>query len=280
MNVSASYADSLADAGEVVTALAEALGLGIAGLVDAAHDAVRADDAVAAELDRATQQLGDGGFGRPAGPRGALTVPANPWELRADVRRWSSPRCGGSEIGSLMARRGDEIVDAARRATDGWDAAAAESYEQPPAPGAGQPRPVHRPGRPDLGLAASHQLDHHRHRQKELDQAWVNVAMVPHDVVGESRHLVFRPTEDDDRGKVTRGQAETDEIRRRLTLSLDQESTRLRSARAEFSWSAPSSRPSPEAPSPFRLGPGGRGVRRRARSLRPPPRCSARPSPA
>ena len=32
----------------------------------------------------------------------------------------------------------------------------------------------------------------------------------------------------------TRGQAETDEIRRRLALSLDQESTRLRSARAEL----------------------------------------------
>ena len=55
VNVSASYADSLTDAGEVVTALAEALGLGVAGLVDAAHDAVRADDTVAGELDRATQ---------------------------------------------------------------------------------------------------------------------------------------------------------------------------------------------------------------------------------
>ena len=58
--------------------------------------------------------------------------------------------------------------------------------------------------------------------------------MVPHDVVGESRHLVFRPTEDDEAGLVTRGEAEADEVRRRLTLSLDQESTRLRSARAGF----------------------------------------------
>ena len=70
VNVASSYADSLTDAGEVVGALAEALGLGIAGLVDAAHDALRADDAVAAELDRATQQLGDGGFGHLPGRGG------------------------------------------------------------------------------------------------------------------------------------------------------------------------------------------------------------------
>lgn len=70
MNVSSSYADSLTDAGEVVSALAEALGLGIAGLVDAAHDAVRADDAVAAELSRTAQHLDDGGFGRMPGPGG------------------------------------------------------------------------------------------------------------------------------------------------------------------------------------------------------------------
>lgn len=70
MNVQSSYADSLTDAGEVVAALAEALGIGIAGLVDAAHDAVRADDEVAAELERATHQLGDGGFGRMPGRGG------------------------------------------------------------------------------------------------------------------------------------------------------------------------------------------------------------------
>lgn len=69
MNVQSSYADSLADAGEVVTALADALGLGIAGLVDAAHDAVRADDGVAAELARATHALSQG-FGHLPGRGG------------------------------------------------------------------------------------------------------------------------------------------------------------------------------------------------------------------
>ena len=68
-NVAASYADSLADAGEVVTALTGALGLGVEGLLDAAHDAVRADDTVAAELGRAAQQM-DGGFGRLPGHGG------------------------------------------------------------------------------------------------------------------------------------------------------------------------------------------------------------------
>ncbi len=62
-NVAASYADSLADAGEVVTALAQALGLGITGLVDAAQDAVRADDTVAGELARTAHQMTEGGFG-------------------------------------------------------------------------------------------------------------------------------------------------------------------------------------------------------------------------
>ena len=64
LNVSSSYADSLADAAEVVSALVEALDLGVTGLVEAAHDAVRADDTVAAELDRAAHQVGDDGFGR------------------------------------------------------------------------------------------------------------------------------------------------------------------------------------------------------------------------
>ena len=58
-NLAAAYADSLADAGEVVSGLASALGLGISGLVDAAQDAVRADDTVAAELDRASHLLGE-----------------------------------------------------------------------------------------------------------------------------------------------------------------------------------------------------------------------------
>jgi hypothetical protein len=69
-NLASSYADSLADAGEVVTALADALDLGIAGLVDAAQDAVRADDAVAAELDRASHLLGEDPIGIMPGPGG------------------------------------------------------------------------------------------------------------------------------------------------------------------------------------------------------------------
>lgn len=69
-NVASSYADSLADAGEVVTALAEALQLGVTGLVDAAQDAVRADDTVAGELVRATHLMSQDGFGRLPGPGG------------------------------------------------------------------------------------------------------------------------------------------------------------------------------------------------------------------
>ena len=165
--------------------------------------------------------------------RGALTVPANPWELRADVRPLEAAAQRWDELGALMARRGDDLVEAARRATEGWDAAAAESFAEHrrevlanldrfttlAAQVAGSLRAV------SAVLTSS---------QKELDQAWTTVAMVPHEKVGESRHLVFKPSEDDDRSKVARGQAETEEIRRRLTLALDQESTRLRSARAEL----------------------------------------------
>jgi hypothetical protein len=165
--------------------------------------------------------------------RGALTVPANPWELRADVRPLEAAAQRWSELGDLMARRGDDLVEAARRATEGWDAAAAESFAEHrrevlanldrfttlAAQIAGA-----------LGAVSSVLTS----SQKELDRAWTTVAMVPHETVGESRHLVFRPSEDDDRGKVARGQAETEEIRRRLTLALDQEATRLRAARAEL----------------------------------------------
>jgi hypothetical protein len=165
--------------------------------------------------------------------RGALTVPAHPWELRADVRPLEAAAQRWSELGALMSRRGDDLVEAARRATEGWDAAAAESFAEHrrevlanldrfttlAAQIAGALRAV------SAVLTSS---------QKELDQAWTTVAMVPHETVGESRHLVFRPSEDDDRGKVARGQAETEEIRRRLTLALDQEATRLRAARAEL----------------------------------------------
>jgi hypothetical protein len=183
-------------------------------------------------------------------------VPANPWELRADVRPLELAALRWSEIGSLLARRGDEIVDAARRATDGWDAAAAESYENHRRQVlANLDRFTSLAGQISGSLRAISSII--TSSQKELDQAWVNVAMVPHDVVGESRYLVFRPTEDEDRGKVTRGQAEADEIRRRLTLSLDQESTRLRSARAEFSTVRTELKALSGGAFPFRLGPGG-----------------------
>ena len=70
-NVAASYADSLADAGEVVSTFAQVLGLGVAGLLDAAQDAVSADDTVAAELARTQHLLGsaDPGHGFSRGGR-------------------------------------------------------------------------------------------------------------------------------------------------------------------------------------------------------------------
>ena len=57
LEVSATYADSLAGAEAVVSALVATLELGIAGLVDAAQDAQRADDTVATELDRVAHLL-------------------------------------------------------------------------------------------------------------------------------------------------------------------------------------------------------------------------------
>jgi hypothetical protein len=56
-NIASAYADSLTDAGETLTALSEALGLGVSGLLDAANDAVRADDTVAGHLGRAAHQI-------------------------------------------------------------------------------------------------------------------------------------------------------------------------------------------------------------------------------
>lgn len=67
LEVSSAYADSLVDAGAVVAALAGTLAAGVTGLVDAARDALRADDAVAAELDRAAHQVGHPGR-RAGGP--------------------------------------------------------------------------------------------------------------------------------------------------------------------------------------------------------------------
>jgi hypothetical protein len=160
-------------------------------------------------------------------------VPANPWELRADVRPLEAAAQRWTEVSALVSRRGDELVDAARRATEGWDAASAESYEQHRKQVlAHLDRFTSLADRIADCLRASATLM--TSSQKELDRAWTTVAAVPHEVVGESRHLVFKPSEDEDRGKVTRGQAETDDIRRRLTVALDEESARLRSARAEL----------------------------------------------
>lgn len=160
-------------------------------------------------------------------------MPANLWELRSDVRPLEVAALRWDEVATLMARRGDEIVDAAVRATEGWDAAAAEGYDH------------HRRqvlANLDRFTTLATQICSSLQAvssiitsaQKELDQAWTKVAMIPHEVVGESRYLVFKPEADEDRATVTSGQQEAEEIRRRLTLSLDQESTRLRSARAEF----------------------------------------------
>jgi len=56
--MTASYAETLAEAAAVVAALTYALDLGVTGLVDAAHDAVGADDTVASELGRAATSIG------------------------------------------------------------------------------------------------------------------------------------------------------------------------------------------------------------------------------
>lgn len=69
-NVQASYADSLTDAGQVVTALATALEVGVTGLVDAARDAVAADETVAAEIIRAASSFEHEEFGMPPGHGG------------------------------------------------------------------------------------------------------------------------------------------------------------------------------------------------------------------
>ncbi len=79
MNVKAAYADSLTDAGEVVLALVQALEIGVTGLVDAARDALDADETVAADITRASHSFthtgpgrssGHGGFGLPPGHGG------------------------------------------------------------------------------------------------------------------------------------------------------------------------------------------------------------------
>ena len=63
MNVTSSYADALGDASEVVAALTHALELGVTGLVDVAHDAVKADETVVSEISRAANSIQHGALG-------------------------------------------------------------------------------------------------------------------------------------------------------------------------------------------------------------------------
>lgn len=57
LNLSAAYADAMGEVGEVVAALSGALEAGVAGVLDAVHDAVSADDTVAGELQQALRQV-------------------------------------------------------------------------------------------------------------------------------------------------------------------------------------------------------------------------------
>ncbi|MCY7401875.1 MAG: hypothetical protein LH477_13165, partial [Nocardioides sp.] len=160
-------------------------------------------------------------------------MPVHQWELRADVRPLDEAAVRWSEIGQLMAQRADDLVGAARHALDGWEAAAAESYDDH------RRRVVANLDRfttltdqvaGSLRAVSSMITE----TQKELDRAWVEVSLVPHQEVGPDRRLVFWEAGDEDRAKVSRSQLEADEIRRRLRGALDQESTRLRTARAEL----------------------------------------------
>ncbi|MFM6849613.1 MAG: WXG100 family type VII secretion target, partial [Terrabacter sp.] len=160
-------------------------------------------------------------------------MPANPWELRTDVRPLDAAAQAWREVAEVMARRGDEIVEVARRTTEGWQAAAADSYEQ------------HRrqvlmhldvfttlAGQVAASLQAIGAVV--TAAQEELDQSWATVAMVPHEAVGESRHLVFHPAEERHRGAVARAQREAEDVRGRLRTALDLEGERLRAARSEL----------------------------------------------
>lgn len=160
-------------------------------------------------------------------------MPANPWQLRADTRPVELAAQRWTELSAQMARRAEDLVAAARHATDGWDSAAAESYD------------AHRRAvlaNLDRFTTLADQVAASLRGiasvlasgQKELDQAWTTVALVPHDEVGESRHLVFRPDRDEDQSLVSRAQSGAEEVRGRVRLSLDEEAARLRTARAEL----------------------------------------------
>ncbi len=64
------YAESLADADQTVAALLNALEVGVVGLVDAARDALGADETVAAEIVRTTTSLQPVIYGPPPGHGG------------------------------------------------------------------------------------------------------------------------------------------------------------------------------------------------------------------
>ncbi len=158
---------------------------------------------------------------------------AHQWELRTDVRPLDQAAVRWSEVARDVGQRADDIVDAARRALDGWDAAAADSYEH-------HRRQViaHLDQFTTLAGEMSNSLQALSGLlgscQKELDSAWIKVAMVPHELIGADRALVFTSETDDDREVVRRGVEEVEAIRRRLAMALDQESDRSRRARSEF----------------------------------------------
>ena len=108
LNVAASYADSLADADEVVAALAERPGAGHrrAGRCRPRRRARRRRGSRRARPHH--PPLG-GADSADAGPRRSLTVPANPWELRADVRPLERPPQRWTEVGDAdgASRRRD-----------------------------------------------------------------------------------------------------------------------------------------------------------------------------
>ena len=194
-NVAASYADALADAGEVVTALAEALELGVAGLVDAAQDAVRADDTVAAELDRAAHQLGEAAV-RPACRDREVADRAGQPVGAARRRTAARGRCPAVDRGRarwchVAVTRSSTPRGARPRAGTPRRPRATSSTASrcSPTSTASPPWPTGSPAR------CARQPRIITSSQKELDQAWTKVAVVPHEVVGESRYLVFKPSE-------------------------------------------------------------------------------------
>lgn len=63
------YGDAVVEAGGVVSSITQSLRLGVEGLVAAASEAVKADETVATELGRATQQV-DGFVGQHGRGRG------------------------------------------------------------------------------------------------------------------------------------------------------------------------------------------------------------------